>query len=112
MPDGWDPFVLPHAVVELENSCKFPKIAYCLWKLFCIRSPLRVLVCYQDGQGKVQALRQHLANVISKGGLAKGDKGQLLVLIGDDSVGEDVFWEDYYGVFEWRAGRFAAVTVH
>ena len=110
VPDNWDPFVLPRVVVELENSYDPNKIAYCLWKLLCIRSPLRILICYQKGQGKVQGLRKHLTDVTMKGGLMKDNKGQLLVLIGDDSVGEDVSWEDYYMVFEWRAGRLAAVT--
>jgi hypothetical protein len=109
--ENWDPFVLPQQAVELENSYRRDKIAYCLWKLFCIRVPLRVLVCYQDGQSKVQALKKHLTEVIKKGGLAEGDGGQLLVLIGDDSLGETATWKQYYSFLEWQGGKLEPFLV-
>jgi len=42
----YDAFILPAAAVELENEYDKIKIAYCLWKLMCIRTPLRMLICY------------------------------------------------------------------
>jgi hypothetical protein len=109
--EDWDPFVLPRQAVELENSYRRDKVAYCIWKLFCVRAPLRVLVCYQDGQSKVQALRKHLTEVIKRGSLAEGDSGQLLVLIGDDSLGETATWRQYYSFFEWQDGQLEPFLV-
>ena len=98
-----DPFVLPRAVVELENSLNINKIAYCLWKLLCIRSPIRVLICYQNSTDMVKSLVKHLENVIWQGGLLKGDSGDLLVIIGNgNKSGDDCEWKDYFFVFEWR----------
>ena len=52
------PLTLPSAIVELENSYDNDKIAYCLWKLACIRSPIRVLICYQKGKEAISSLVQ------------------------------------------------------
>ena len=98
----WDPFVLPRAAVELENSYGFNKISYCLWKLLCIRSPIRVLICYQEESEAVSASSKHLEDVIWQGGLMRGTDGDLLVIIGNEGVGDDASWGEYYKVFEWR----------
>jgi len=103
---GYDPFVLPRAVVELENSFDINKISYCLWKILCIRAPIRVLVCYQSDSTEVQKLRQHLEEVIQAGSLMKDTTGDLLVIIGNESVKE---WKSYFretfSAFEWRNDR-------
>jgi len=107
---GWDPFVLPRAVVELENNYDVDKISYCLWKILCVRSPIRVLICYQRNTKRVKDLKERLENVIWQGSLMKGTDGDLLVIIGDASVSEswtpDIPWREFYGkyfsVFEWR----------
>lgn len=39
--------VLPRAVVEHENAFNKNKIEYSLWKILCVRSPIKVLICYQ-----------------------------------------------------------------
>lgn len=107
----YDPFVLPQMAVELENSYDLDKISYCLWKLFCIRSPLRILVCYQERKNGPRIVQERLSAVIKKGRLAEGDSGQLLVIVGDDTVGEeeDVSWEEYYTAFEWRNGSLQRI---
>lgn len=102
---GWDPFVLPQTVIELENSNDKNKISYCLWKILCIRSPLRVLICYQDGTTKVKRLRKHLEGVIQQGHLMKGAEGDLLVIIGDESIKEDSKWDEYFHTFQWQNDR-------
>jgi hypothetical protein len=38
----------PLAVFELENSREEHRIAYSLWKVLCIRAPLRVVFAYRD----------------------------------------------------------------
>jgi len=105
----YDPFVLPRAVVELENKYNIEKISYCLWKILCVRAPIRVLICYQNGKEKVKSLREHLENVIWQGSLMKGSDGDLLVVIGDDSAREEASWEDYFTVFEWRSDRLEKI---
>jgi hypothetical protein len=102
--DNEDPFVLPKAVVEMENSFGKNKITYCAWKTLCVRSPVRVLICYQKRMDKVTALAKHLEDIIWQKGLLNGDYGDFLVIIGNDKKGESE-WEDYFSVFEWRSDR-------
>ena len=107
--DNWDSFVLPRAVVELENSYDIKKIAYCLWKILWIRAPVRVLICYQEDKDKVKTLKQHLEDVIQRGKLVKETDGDLLVVIGDESVGDEASWGEYFTVFEWRNNRLEKI---
>jgi hypothetical protein len=48
-----DRSVLPRTVVEHENSFDKNKIEYCLWKILCVRSPIKVLICYQRNAADV-----------------------------------------------------------
>lgn len=98
----WDPYVLPKAVVELENSYDSKKIIYCLWKTLCIRSPVRVLACYQENQKKVRELKKQIEDVINKNGLMVGEQGSLLVLIGNEEVSEKAGWNEYFSVWAWE----------
>ena len=106
--DKEDPFVLPRAVVDLENSFATNKITFCAWKILCVRSPIRALICYQKGMDQVTALAKHLEDIIWQRGLLKGDSGDFLVIIGNDQKG-DSDWEDYFNVFEWRSDRLEKV---
>jgi hypothetical protein len=98
----WDPFALPRAVVELENNDDPDKISYDLWKTLCVRAPIRVLICYQKGADKVTSLKKRLESVIWSGSLMKGTDSDLLVIIGDESVGDEMPRGKYFNVFEWR----------
>lgn len=101
--DDYDPFVLPAAIAELENSYDIDKISYCLWKILCVRAPIRVLICYQSNSGKVKELRQHLEKVIQDGQLMKEDNGDLLVIIGDESViNYKSYFNEFFSVFIWN----------
>ena len=108
MSDDEDPFALPKTVVELENSFNTNKITYCAWKILCVRSPIRALICYQKGMDKVTALAKHLEDIIWQRGLLKWDNGDSLVIIGNDQK-EDSEWEDYFNVFEWRNDRLEKI---
>jgi hypothetical protein len=110
--ERWDPFVLPKAAVELENNYDFNQISYCLWKLMCIRTSVRVLVCYQNSTKDDDSLKNHLENVIRQGSLMKGAQGDLLVIIGNDGGGrgEDAPWEDYFIVHEWRGDKLSRIN--
>ena len=106
--DDEDPFALPAAVVELENNFDINKITYCLWKIICVRSPIRALICYQKGIDDVTSLAKHLEDVIWQRGLMKDDDGDLLVIIGNDKKGESD-WGDYFSIFEWRSDRLEKI---
>ena len=108
MGDDDDPFVLPTAVVELENDTNINKITYCAWKLLCIRAPIRALICYQKDMDNVASLAKHLEEVIWQRSLLKGDNGDLIVIIGNDKKG-DSDWEDYFIIFEWRNDRLEKI---
>lgn len=97
---GYGPFVLPVAVAELENQYDPDKISYCLWKLLCVRAPVRALICYQQSTEKVRDLERRLEKVIWEGSLMKGTDGDLLVIIGNEDTEETL--PDYFSAFEWR----------
>ncbi len=107
--DKWDPLVLPSAVVELENSYDVKKLSYCLWKILCVRSLIRVLICYQPNEDKIVSLREHLENVIWNGGLLKRTDGDILLIIGNESIGNEEAWGKYFNVFEWRGDRLVKI---
>jgi hypothetical protein len=102
------PFSIFRGVVELENSYDIKKICYCLWKILCVRSPIRVLVCYQSNKNNVRALEKGLEKVIWNGSLMKGSDGDLLIIIGSDSAKTED-WGKYFTVFEWKNDRLEKV---
>lgn len=99
-----DKWVLPIAIIEHENDFDQEKIEYSLWKILCVRSPVKALICYQSDTNNVALLRQHLEDVIWKGNLMRGSDGDLMVIIGDESViKKDPWnWRDYFKVYEWH----------
>ena len=107
--DEYDPFVLPRVVVELENSRKIDKISYCLWKILCVRAPIRVLICYQKDADKITTLKHNLEDVIWQGSLMKESDGDLLVIVGDDGLREEASWEEYFSIFEWRSDKLEKI---
>ena len=114
-----DPFVLPEAVAELENDDDPNKIVYCLWKVLCVRSPIRALVCYQEGANRVSELKRYLEEVVLEGELMKGEKGSLYVIIGDESKTKEMkdgkyIWRskplaNVFHVYEWKDRKFVSV---
>ena len=107
VPEGHDPLVLSSAAVELENSYSQNKIAYCLWKTMCIRTPIKIIICYQSNAENVTRLKDHLENVMLKGKLNKEAEADVIVIIADESISdEQTEWKDYYSVFEWQNDRF------
>lgn len=100
--------VLPRVVVEHENNPSKKKIEYCLWKILCVRSLLRVLICYQPNANKIESLTRYLEVGVWEGNLIKGDNGDLLIIIGDQSLENkrDLEWDEYFQVFEWRSDSF------
>lgn len=110
---AYDPRVLPTAVVEHENEGSGEdKIAHCLWKLLCIRSQLRVLICYHKD---IEEIREFLENTIRDGKLAEGLTDELLVIIGDSSK-NGILWKErdnikkYFSIFEWKNNRLEKLS--
>lgn len=102
-----DEYVLPVAIVEHENNYDKKYIEYSLWKILCVRSPVKVLICYQNNAGDIASLVQHLEDVIWQGSLMKGSDSDLLVIIGDQST--EGAWEKYYKVYECRNDKLEKI---
>ena len=103
----WDPYVLPSVVVEHENDYGFKKIMYCLWKIYCIRAKLRVLICYQSDEDKILLLQKNLTEAIKHGRL--DDRNELLVIVGNGAE-ERSIWKRYFNIFEWEEGSLVRVS--
>jgi len=79
------PWRYPVAVFELENSPQDDRVAYALWKVMCIRSRMKVMICYrknsEDGNGLVHKLRK---DVIDSLGLIDKTKldGDTMIIVG------------------------------
>jgi hypothetical protein len=75
----------PVAVFELENSRQDDKVAYSLWKVLCLRAPLRVVFCYRRDVSAGSALVQHLADTVV-GSLSIEERvglvGEALLIVG------------------------------
>jgi hypothetical protein len=102
----YDAFILPEAVIELENMDDKSRIAYSLWKLLCIRSPLRILICYQNNENTIDKLIMYLREVVIKGNLKKDDKGELFIIVGNEGIDENESWERYWQVYKWSRDDF------
>ncbi len=105
----YGPFALPEAVVELENSWDSDKICYCLWKVLCVRAPVHALICYQKNADMVSNLRQRLEDIVWGSSLMKGTDGDLLVVVGNEDK-QNVSWQEYFTVFEWRRDSLEIVN--
>jgi len=99
-----DPLVLPKVVVELENRDDGKYISYCLWKLLCVCSPLRVLICYQPNNEKVKLVKRRLENVIKQVNSTQEVLGNILIIIGNENKKEKD-WGEYFYIFGWRNGK-------
>jgi hypothetical protein len=90
----------PLAVIELENQASADRIGYSLWKVLCVRAPLRIVFCYRKEQAEVSALMSDLSrHVIASLALTeRADlEGETLVIVGSRG-NADTF---PYGFFHW-----------
>lgn len=86
----------PLAVFELEN--KYQRVAYSLWKVMCIRAPLRVVIAYRrDWEESRQLVAKLTEDVI--GGMNSeqwtGLSGKTILVVGNRGEGE-TFPHGYY----------------
>lgn len=99
----------PVAVFELENSADDDKVAYSLWKVLCVRAPLRVVFCYRGDVAAGSALVRHLAAAVV-GSLPLAERadlpGEVLVVVGNRAEGGTF----PYGYFKaWTLDRNTGV---
>lgn len=98
----------PLAVFELENQ--YQRVAYSLWKVLCIRAPLRVVIAYRRdwdlSRELVANLTEDVIGGIGLDQLATLD-GQTVLMIGNRGEGE-TFPHGYfkYWMLNPNLGRF------
>lgn len=101
---------LPVAAFELENSPDNERVAYALWKLLCIRVPLRILFAYRKESAEGSLLAGYLSDDVV-GSLSITERTQIggdtCVLIGSRAEGE-TFPYSYFKewVLDGNIGRF------
>lgn len=54
----------PVAVMELENVQDASRVAYSLWKVLCVRCPLRVVYCYRQKHSEARDLVEELRHQV------------------------------------------------
>ena len=86
---------MPLAVFELENVRAAVRVAYSLWKVLCIRAPLRVVFAYRPDWEQSRQLVSHLAEDVI-GGLRPEERtalgGQTVLAVGNRGEGETFPW--------------------
>jgi hypothetical protein len=100
----------PAAVFELENSRDDDRVAYALWKVLCLRSPLRAVFAYRADWQQARGLISRLdADVVGSIPLnQRADLGgQTLVVAGSRGEGETFPW-GYFKLWQLdlNLGRF------
>ncbi len=55
---------LPLAVFELENSPRDDRVGYSLWKVLCVRAPLRIVYAYRSNWDRTRDLMDYLGNEV------------------------------------------------
>lgn len=90
----------PIAVFEFENSPDDDRIAYSLWKVLCIKAPLRAVFCYrassEQGPALLRKLREDVIGTMSHGERMEM-AGETLIVVGNRAEAETF----PYGFFKW-----------
>ena len=100
----------PVAVFELENSRQDDKVAYSLWKVLCVRVPLRIVFCYRRDVTVGSALVRHQDDAVV-GSLSIEERvnlgGETLLIVGsraEESTFPYGFLKDW--ILDKNIGRF------
>lgn len=76
------PWPLPLAVFELENSPRDARVGYSLWKVICVRAPLRIVFAYRRDWEQTRSLVEYLNSVV----VGSWSSAERLALKGDTAV--------------------------
>lgn len=110
-PGGTAPlWPLPAAVFELENHRTDRRVAYSLWKVLCVRTPLRVVFAYRPDWEQSRALVATLEKDVI-GGLTLEEcsaiTGQTVLVVGNRGEGETFPWGFFkFWMLNPNLGRF------
>jgi len=96
------PQTLPVVVIEHENMDLTQKIEYCLWKILCIKAPLRILICYKNDNREIHNLKDSLEKLIKK--IKVSNDEDILVIIGNKEK-ENSTWDEYFNCYEWEQNK-------
>ncbi len=103
----------PVGVFELENDRTDDRVAYSLWKVLCVRAPLRVVFAFRrDWDASRSSVNAICADVI--GSLSVGDRsaltGEIVVVIGNRGDGDTFPWGYFkFWKLDTNVGRFEKV---
>ena len=54
---------------------------------------------------------EHLDGAVWESNIKNGDDGDVIIIVGNESVSDDADWREYWSIFEWRADRFQMVEL-
>jgi hypothetical protein len=108
------PWLWPAAVFELENSRDDDRVAYSLWKVLCVRAPLRVVFAYRPDWEQAAALPGKLAESVV-GSLDPEERrrigGEVLVVMGSRDAGATFPWGYFrFWRLEWGISSFVKLS--
>lgn len=83
---------LPLAVFELENSTQDDRVGYSLWKVMCVRAPLRFVFAYRKSWELCTGLVKYLADTVTKQVIGDDYHGECVVVVGSRAEGESFPW--------------------
>jgi len=101
---------LPVAVFELENSSRNDRVAYSLWKVLCVRAPMRIVFAYRADWAQTRSLMDELATHVV-GSLSPADQmavgGETAVVTGSRGESE-TFPHGYFKLWllDTNTGKF------
>jgi len=103
-------------VFELENSRDDNRVAYSLWKVFCIRATLRVVFCYRRDAEEGAELVRHLNEEVVRA-MAIAERaalgGETLLVVGSRNEAATFpygFFKDW--TLDANTARFSRVWVN
>ena len=109
-PESGARWTFPVAVFELENSKDDDAVAYSLWKVLCVRTPLRVVFAYRRDASEGAELVGRLTDSLI-GGLSIAERfafaGETSLIIGNRG-GAETFPYGYFKAWtlDTNTGRF------
>lgn len=83
---------LPLAVFELENSALDDRVGYSLWKVMCVRAPLRFVFAYRKSWELCTDLIKYLADTVTKQVIGGDYHGECVVVVGSRAQCESFPW--------------------
>jgi hypothetical protein len=101
---------MPLAAFELENHPRDDRVAYALWKVLCLRVPLRVVFAYRADWERSRQLVSNLGTDVV-GGLRPEQRaalgGQTVLVVGNRGEGETFPWGYFkFWLLDANVGRF------